>query len=214
MAWHMARGQQSSRHTAQPGQMDVEKGKAGCPILCQPRPDLHQGQHPPANRAPRVVWAWGQGEGLGTKTALGIVALLHSQCPGGSELCQSPAATLILWHLWGMSPHHPPPTSPSGPAGGCVPMTLPRVGAQVCLVPQGQGGRQQGWLAGSLGQHPWGLPCRLVSTVTAACWPVPSVPGLSRGRQAQPGGISPLCHPAVALRASKQGAQLCHGTPA
>lgn len=63
-------------------------------------------------------------------------------------------------------------------------------------------------------QHPWGLPRRLVSTVPAACWPVPTVPGLSRGRQAQLGGISPLCHPAVALRASKLGAQLCHGPPA
>lgn len=30
---------------------------------------------------------------------LGITVLLNSQCPGGSGLCQVPAATLILWHL-------------------------------------------------------------------------------------------------------------------
>lgn len=77
------------------------------------------------------------------------MVLLQSQCPGGSGLHQSPAATLILWHLWGIWNSTPP--SPSGPAGGCMPMTLPRVGAQVCSVLQGQGGRRQCRLAGSLG---------------------------------------------------------------
>lgn len=67
MAWHMARGQQSSRHTAQPGQMDVEKGKAGCPILCQPGPDLHQGQQPPGQSCPKGCVGMGPRRGLKDK---------------------------------------------------------------------------------------------------------------------------------------------------
>lgn len=36
------------------------------------------------------------------------MVLLQSQCPGGSGLHQSPAATLILWHLWGIWNSTPP----------------------------------------------------------------------------------------------------------
>lgn len=60
-------------------------------------------------------------------------------------------------------------------------------------------------------QRPRGLPRRLASAAPAACRPAPSVPGLSKGRWGQPGGVRPLCHPAVTPRAPRQGAQPCRG---
>lgn len=190
-----------------------KREKQGAPSSANPGQIYTRASNPPANPAPRVVWAWGQGGGLGTKTALGIMVLLHRQCPGGSELCQSPAATLILWHLWGIWK-----STPRFPLWPCRWLRArdPAQGGGSGVPCPARAGRETALLVGRVTgqQHPWGLAHRLVSTVPTACWPVPSVPGLSRGRQAQPGGISPLCHPAVALSASKQGAQLCHDTPA
>lgn len=56
------------------------------------------------------------------------------------------AATLTLWHLRGIWKSTSP--FPIWPCRWLL-MTLPRVGAQVCPVPQGQGGRRQCRLAGS-----------------------------------------------------------------
>lgn len=76
--------------------------KQGAPSSANPGQIYTRASNPPANPALRVAWARGQGRGIGTRTALGIMVLLHSQCLGGSGLCQSPASTLILWHLRGI----------------------------------------------------------------------------------------------------------------
>lgn len=71
MAWHvMAHGtgsvKQPAHGTARADGHGVQ-GKAGCPILCQPRPDLHQGQQPPGQSCPKGCAGTGPRRGLRDK---------------------------------------------------------------------------------------------------------------------------------------------------
>lgn len=214
MAWHMAQGQRSSRHMAQPGQMGMEcRERQGAPSSANPGQIYTRASNPPGQSCPKDCvgmgprsrlrdkdWSWHHGpatQPVPRRFRAVPVSCCHPDpvaSAGHLELHPS----FPIWPCRWLRAHDPAQGRGSG-------VLCPARAGRQTAVPAGR-------VAGQ--QHSWGLPHRLVSTVPAACWPVPSVPGLSRGRQGQPGGISPLCHPAVALRASKQEAQLCHSPQA
>lgn len=208
-AWHRVGEAAGTR--AEPGQMGMwcreKQGALSCanPGRIYARTTSHT--TPPADLAPRAAGAQGQGGGLAPWPC-------HTASPGGG-LGAMPGSCCHLGPVasGGHLETCPPCPPPAGRTGGCVPVTPvqgrarlhPGSGLSCAPVPQGQRDRRCWRLAGAVGSSiPGGLPRRLASTAPAACWPAPSVPGLSRGGQGQPGGISPLCHPAVALRAPKQ----------